>query len=118
MKKSDIFNMVLDKVVEVCEVRKESILNRLKVNSVVDARILLVYILRRLGLTNDDIALVILRTTLGRVPDLEEIKIKAKNVNKLFMMYSDRYQSFAFRQMAKELCEYAKGIESDANQTA
>ena len=42
MKKSDIFNMVLDKVVEVCEVRKESILNRLKVNSVVDARILLI----------------------------------------------------------------------------
>ena len=114
MKKSDIFNLVLDKVVEVCEVRRESILNRLKVNSVVDARILLAYILRRLGLTNDDIALVILRTTLGRTPEFDEIKIKAKNVNKLFMMYSDRYQSFAFKQMARELCEFAKGIESDA----
>ena len=115
MKKSDIFDMVLDKVVEVCEVRRESILKRLKVNSVVDARILLVYILRRLGLTNDDIALLIIRATLDHVPEYEEIKGKAKNVNKLFMMYSDRYQSFAFKQMARELCEYAKRIESDAN---
>ncbi len=61
MKKSEIFNILLDKVAEICEVKRDSIINGIKLQAVVDARMLLVQYLRRIGLSSDDIALVVMK---------------------------------------------------------
>lgn len=65
MKKSEIFDRLLDKVCEVCEVRLGNIINGSKLQAVVDARMLAVQYLRRIGLTNDDIALIVMRKAKG-----------------------------------------------------
>lgn len=65
MKKSEVFDEMLEKVCEVCEVTAEHILNDSRIPAVVDARILLVQYLERAGLSNDDVALIVLKKTNG-----------------------------------------------------
>ena len=109
MKKSEVFDEMLEKVCEVCEVTAEHILNDSRIPAVVDARILLVQYLERAGLSNDDVALIVLKKTNGGDyrPTLNEIRNKAKSVNKMFNSYSRRcLQSYIFCLMSKELKEY------------
>ncbi|MCQ2147321.1 MAG: hypothetical protein MJZ16_07380 [Bacteroidales bacterium] len=110
MKKSEMFSIVLGKVAEVCEVREESIINGSKMQAVVDARILAVQYLRRIGLTNDDIALIIYRISSGDMnacPTMSDLKKKARNIDRLFCSYSQRcLESYAFCLMSKEIKEF------------
>lgn len=104
MKKSEIFDKLLDKVSEVCEVNKESIINGSKLQAVVDARILAVQYLRRIGLSSDDISLIFIRRMNGNEPTLQEIKKKAKSVDKMFNSYSSRcLESYVFCLMSKDI---------------
>ena len=106
MKKSEMFNILADKVCEVCEVKKEDILTCCKRQSVVDARILLVQYLKRIGLSNDDIAEIVLNQTGEAVTDTI-IKKKAKGVQKMFDSYSVHcLNSYAFCLMSKEIKDF------------
>ena len=100
MRPSEIFNTLLDKVSEVCEIKRESILNGSRIQAVVDARVLLVQYLRRIGLNDDDIALQFMRAKAGDnklCPPIDEVKKKAKSIAKTFSLYSERcLQSYAF----------------------
>ena len=109
MKKSVVFDEMLAKVCEVCEVSAEHILNDSRIPAVVDARILLVQYLERAGLSNDDVALFVIKRCKGDDyhPTLTEMRNKAKSVNKMFNSYSRRcLQSYVFCLMSKELKEY------------
>lgn len=110
MKKSEIFNLLMDKICDVCEVRKESIIGGAKYQTVVDAKVLLVQYLRRLGLTNDEIALIMLRMKeddMNYFPSVEEVKRKAKGIDNLFKIYSERcIQSRAFGLMSIEIRDF------------
>lgn len=57
MKPSEIFDTLVNRVCEEFEIRYESVLNDAKIQTVVEARILCVYFLRRIGFSNDNIAL-------------------------------------------------------------
>ena len=81
MKKSEIFDILVNKVCDVCEVRIDTLIKGSKLQSVVDARVLSVQYLRRIGLTNDDIALIVMRKIKGDMtwcPPIQEVKAKAK----------------------------------------
>ena len=112
MKKSEIFDRIIAKVAEVCEVREEMIINDRKLQAVVDARILTVQYLRRIGLSSDDIALIVLRRRVGdpsACPPLEEIKRKAKAIDKIFNSYSMRcLESYAFGLMSVEIRDFCR----------
>lgn len=109
MKKSEIFAILLDKVAEVCEVKPERIISGVKLQAVVDARVLVIQYLRRIGLSSDDIALVALKSQGIEPTDIKEIKRKAKNVDKLFNMYSSRcLQSYDFCLMSKEISQWCR----------
>ena len=112
MKKSEIFDRLLDKVCEVCEVRLDTIINGSKLQAVVDARMLAVQYLRRIGLTNDDIALIVMRKVKGDMtwcPPIRVIKSKAKGVQKMFDSYSQRcLESYAFCIMSSELKDFCR----------
>lgn len=112
MKKSEMFDIILDKVSEVCEVRKDLIVAGSKMRSVVDARMLAVQYLRRMGLTNDDIALIVLRLNAGDnllFPSLPDLKKKAKTIDKLFNSYSSRcLESYAFCLMSEEIMWFCR----------
>lgn len=112
MKKSEIFNTLIDKVCEVCEVRRDFVVEGRKLQAVVDARILAVQYLRRIGLSSDDIALIVLRESardLSLCPPLGELKKKAKHIDKLFNAYSARcLNSYAFCLMSREICEFCR----------
>lgn len=107
-----MFDLLLDKVGEVCEVRREDVVNGCKMQSVVDARVLLVQYLRRIGLSNDDIASIVLRK-MNPDPDYyptpEETKRKAKGVDKMFASYSERcLQSYAFCLMSRDIKAFCR----------
>lgn len=110
MKKSEMFDIFVDKVCEVCEVRKEALIKGSKIQAVVDARILAVQYLRRIGLTSDDLALILARKQagdMGHCPPLRKIKSKAKNIDRLFSMYFSRLnESYAFNLMSIELRDF------------
>lgn len=110
MKKSEIFDLVVAKVSEVCEVHTESIIQGVKAQAVVDARVLAVQYLRRIGLSSDDIALILLRKkNLGEQPTLADIKKKAKAIDKMFDSYSRRcLDSYAFCLMSSEVRDYCR----------
>lgn len=112
MKKSELFLIILDKVAEVCEVRKEDILSGTKVQAVVDARILAIQYMRRMGLSSDDIAVVMLRMNSqepGCAPTIKEIKAKAKSIDKTFNLYSSRcLDSKAFQMMSIEIRDFCR----------
>lgn len=107
MKKSEIFNLVIDEVCEECEVRRDCVIDGNRMQSVVDARILAVQYLRRLGLSSDDIALFVLREIDGDptlCPDIKDLKSKARSVNKMFNSYSARcLESASFRSMSLDI---------------
>lgn len=108
MKKSEMFSVLIDKVCEVCEVQREDIINGCKIQSVVDARVLLVQYLRRTGLSSDEIAEIVLRNR-GQSPTVQEVKKKAKGIDKLYYSYLDRVeQSFAFGLMAVEIKRFCR----------
>lgn len=110
MKKSEMFDLLADKVSEVCQVRLDTIINGCKLQSVVDARMLLVQYARRAGLSNDDIALIVLRKIQGDdtyCPPLEVLKNKAKGIDRMFSQYSTRcMQSYMFGLMSIEIRNY------------
>lgn len=105
-----MFHILVDKVCEVCEVQRSSVINGSKLQAVVDARILAVQYLRRIGLTSDDISLIVLREMSGNplyLPTLQDLKKKAKSVDKMFNSYSARcLESYAFCIMSKEIKEF------------
>lgn len=110
MKKSEMCDLVLAKVSEVCEVNKESIIQGSRLQAVVDARVLAVQYLRRIGLSADDIATYALtRKNLGEPPTLEEVKKKSKSIEKMFDSYSRRcLESYAFCLMSKDIKDWCK----------
>lgn len=112
MKKSELFDMLLERVCEECEVRCDLVLKGSRIQAVVDARLLCVQYLRRIGLNNDDIALVALRRQAGDnnlCPPLAELKKKSKSIDKMFKAYSDRcMQSYAFCLASKEIAKFCR----------
>lgn len=56
MKKSELYNIILNEVCEVCEVRRTTVVSSSKMQAVVDARILAVQYLRRAGMSFEEIA--------------------------------------------------------------
>lgn len=107
-----MFDIVTDKVCEVCEVRRSHIMNGSRLQAVVDARILIVQYLHRIGLSHDDIALLVLRELMQNptyCPPLCDIKAKAKGVDKMYMAYEQRMkESFAFGLMSVEVRDYCR----------
>lgn len=112
MKKSEIFDIVLAKVADVCEVSGDLIINGSKLQAVVDARLLVVQYLRRIGLSSDDIALTTLRRKSGDpnlVPPIGELRKKSKGIDKMFSNYSLRcMQSYAFCLMSKDISDFCR----------
>lgn len=112
MKKSEIFDLLLDKVAEVCEVKKEAIVNGSRLQAVVDARILSVQYLRRIGLSSDDIALIVERKRYNDMqycPPLDVLKKKSKGIDRLFSCYSQRcLESYIFCMMSKDISEFCR----------
>lgn len=110
MKKSEMFGILLDEVCKVCEVRRRSIIEGSKLQAVVDARVLAVQYLRRIGLSSDDIALIVLRELKGDedyCPTLQDIKNKAKAIDRMFCSYSQRcLESYAFCLMSRDVKEF------------
>lgn len=112
MKKSEMHDVVLNKVCELCEVDPNDVVNFCKMQSCVDARLLCVQYLRRLGLTNDEIAIINLRKVKGDMsykPSQDEVKSKARSIEKMFSSYSTRcLQARHFVLMStdiKKFCE-------------
>ena len=65
MKKSELFDRIIDKVCEVCEVRRATMMSQSKIQAIVDARILGVQYLRRTGMSFEEIALYVMRESAG-----------------------------------------------------
>lgn len=110
MKKSEMFDLMMDEVCQVCEVRKEDVISGRKLQAVVEARVLAVQYLRRIGFSNDDIATIILRKKMSDpyyYPEIEEIKSKAKGIEKMFSSYSEHcLQSKAFCILSQDIKEF------------
>lgn len=88
MKKSELFDTLMNKVCEVCEVRSTDIISGCRSQNVVDARMLLVQYLRKGGLSNDDIARIFIRKVTGdATPPVDAVKRKAKNIDRLYNEY-------------------------------
>lgn len=107
MKKSELFDGILAKVCEVCEVDYDAVIGGSKAQYIVDARCLAIQYLRRAGLSSDEIALIILRKTSGVEPDATAIKKKAKAMDNLFKSYTERcLQSKVFCLLSKHINEW------------
>ena len=119
MKKSEIFNIIIDKVCEVCEVRRESMMSSSKVQAIVDARILGVQYLRRTGMSFEEIALYVMRESSGNMelcPPMEEVRRKAKGMRRLFGSYTFRcYESKMFQMLSKTILSDLKDLYEDVN---
>lgn len=107
MKKSEIFDLILAKACEICEVLPEVVLKGSRLQAVVDARYLAVQYMRRAGLSNNDIALIIHRKDCNdpfACPPMNELRLKAKSIQRMFDSYSQRcFDSKAFRLMSISL---------------
>lgn len=113
MKKSELFDAVLGKVCEVCEVKEETLLSGCKNQDIVDARMLLVQYLRKLGLSNDEIAKIYLRRSVGDVeaPTMSAIKSKSKGIDRLYNSYVERCrESMIFGLMSSDIRIYCDKI--------
>lgn len=99
MKNSVIFETIAREVCEECEADYDQVLAGCRLQKYVDARIIAVHYLRVVGLSNIEIADVILSKTMDK--DLitpQVLKSKARGVEKEFHTYTDRcLQSDAFR---------------------
>lgn len=106
MKKSEIFERVVDIVADECEVNRDLVIHDRRIHAVVEARCMCVYILKKAGLTSDDIALIVLRLKKdgkinpGYCPPMEEIKAKAKAIDDMNMSFYDRYDSSRYFRLA------------------
>lgn len=105
-----MFNDILVQVCDLCEVDAEGVLNGCKQQSYVDARMLCVQYLRRLGMTSDEIAIIVirmLRNDMTYKPAADEVRGKSRGVEKMFNSYSNRcLQSRAFVLMSTALKKY------------
>lgn len=120
MKKSEIFNLLIDKICEECEVtRQVLVLRDRRIQAVVEARMLAVHYLKEIGLDNDTISLIVLREQKGDqnyMPPSKKIKAKSKAIDKLTKAYNERkkmsrIQAFELQEMAiRKFCheEYEK----------
>lgn len=93
MKKSEYFNIIVDAVCDECEVQRDSVIKGTRLQSVVDARILCIQAMRRVGMTNEDIALCVHRERTGDKTaclDLHELKSRARGMQKSFVAYTER----------------------------
>ena len=110
MKKTEIFDLILSVVSDECEVRTEIILDGNEHRpAVVDARMLLVQYLRRVGLENEDIALIIFRKRGVEFPESRELKSRAKSISRMFRSYNDRcMQSKTFCSMSADIAKFVK----------
>lgn len=107
MKKSELFDGILAKVCEVCEVDANAVLKGSKAQYVVDARCLAIQYMRRAGLSNDEIALIVLRKNHETEPDNNTVKKKAKAIDSLFKSYTERcLQSKVFCILSKDINEW------------
>ena len=105
MKKSEIYSEIIDKVCDICEVRRESMINGVRFESVVDARVLAIQAMRRVGLTNEHIALYFHREKQGAnlaVLSRTELKSKARGIQKSYVSYTQRCDTrgIAFCQLS------------------
>lgn len=118
MSDNEIVNILIDKVCEVCRVSREHVLADIKLPSVVRARVLIVQFLRRIGMTNDSIATIVLQMQ-GEDATITKIKNKAKVINKMFNAYAvHRIESYSFCLASAEIAkfcrdEYMKYYEPD-----
>lgn len=105
-----MFDMLVDKVCEVCDVDLDLVINGSRRHDVVEARILAVQYLRRIGLTFDDISLIVLRKVSGDKnfqPSMKDVKLKAKAVQKMFNSYSQYcLDSYSFCLMSRDIQEF------------
>lgn len=107
MKKSELFDQILAKTCEICEVRVDDVLNGSKLQAVVDARYLAVQYMRRVGLSNNDISLILFRKDCDdpmACPSMTDLRQRAKSVQRMFDSYGQRcFDSKAFRLMSIDL---------------
>lgn len=107
MKKSEIFDVILAKICDECEVKAEDIISGCKDQTVVDARTLLVQYVRRTGISNSEIARIVLNKRGIEEPCPDSVRRKAKVVDNIFRSYSDRcLQSRAFCLMSRGICQF------------
>ena len=91
--KSEIYNTIMDKVCEICEIRRSSVTGGSRIQAVVDARILCVQYLRRAGMSFEEIALYMARDNSGDsllCPPISELRKKSKGYRKMFCNYTLR----------------------------
>lgn len=114
MKKSELYNIILDEVCEVCEVRRTTVVSSSKMQAVVDARILAVQYLRRAGMSFEEIALYVMREASGDAaycPAVKDLRSKAKGIRKLFGSYTFRcYDSMMFQMLSRTIQADLKSI--------
>lgn len=107
MRKSEIYDYVVNDVCEICEVSRDSLLSESRLQPLVDARILVVQYLRRLGFGFDEITLNIIRErvdTPDYKPPIIEIRKKSKNLRRQFCCYTLRcLDSKMFQRLSREL---------------
>ena len=117
MRKSEMFGQIVDKVCEVCEVSRDLLIGGSRLQAVVDARILAVQYLRRTGLSNDDISLLVLREKAGDNtihPAVEILRKKSKGIQKEFLSYTERcLQSYAFCLMSEDIKKFCRETYSE-----
>lgn len=93
MKKSEYFNIILDAVCEECEINRASVIKGTRIQPIVDARVLAIQAMRRVGMTNKDIALCVHRERTGdkdAILDAAELDSKARGIQKSFVSYTER----------------------------
>lgn len=110
MKKSELFDTLMNKVCEVCEVCSTDIIRGCRSQNVVDARMLLVQYLRKGGLSNDDIARIFIRKVTGdTAPPMDVVKRKAKNIDRLYNEYMYRNnESHIFSLMSDDINSFCR----------
>lgn len=112
MRKSEIFDTITRQVAEICEVDYAELANGSKGHDVVDARILCVQYLWRIGFSNEEIALFVLtrnRGVAGLTTSSPEVRNKAKHINKLLNSYNQRCKdSYAFQLLSIEVRKFVQ----------
>lgn len=110
MNKFEIFDTLVDEVCKECFVKKEDILFDAKDKDTVEARILVVQYLRRIGFSNREIAAIVLKKQSGDdmyTPDKEEIRKKTKSVDKMVKAYSDKcFNNASFCFMSEDIAKF------------
>lgn len=114
MKRSEMFNILLDKVCDICEVEKADVMGRDRSQEVVDARILLYQYLCRIGFTPREIAVVEIRLYGTAGPTEKDAKSRAKTIDRLACNYFKRCnESFAFGLLAIDIKNFCRTTYGD-----